>query len=54
VCDACFGNNNDCQQCGTRDHVFEGDQALDQFCNWLFDKSNKGSVAIAHNSKGYF
>ena len=35
------------------EHVFEGYRALDEFCQFLFDKKHEGYIAVAHNMKGF-
>jgi hypothetical protein len=33
--------------------LFEGENTVKEFCDWLFDGKKNGSIAIAHNSRGY-
>ncbi|KAG8173354.1 hypothetical protein JTE90_011604 [Oedothorax gibbosus] len=35
------------------ERVFKGYDALDKFCNFLFDKRHKGFTILAHNLKGF-
>ncbi len=39
--------------CGQNEWVFAGPNCRDEFCNWLFSEDNRGSIALAHNNKGY-
>ena len=39
------------------EHVFQGENTKDDFCEWLFQKENTVSIVIAHNFQcydGYF
>ena len=36
-----------------REVIFQGEETLSEFCNWLFSKQHIGITPIAHNSKGY-
>jgi len=56
VCDTCKSTPDaeSCPVCGAdRKLTFLGDNALDEFCNWLFVKKHRGMTAIAHNSRGF-
>lgn len=56
ICDACKTTPDieDCPGCGgDRKKLFRGDNALDEFCVWLFTPAHKGVTAIAHNSRGF-
>lgn len=56
VCDGClksFENELNDSVCKCVCKIFKGDGTVDQFCDWIFSKENKNSVAIAHNAKGY-
>ena len=33
--------------------VFSGANTRDEFCEWLFQEGNSGSVVLAHNFQGY-
>ncbi len=35
------------------EHVFRGENTKDNFCEWLFQKENAGSIVMAHNFQGY-
>ena len=35
------------------EHVFQGENTKDDFCQWLFQKENADSIVIAHNFQGY-
>ncbi len=58
VCNLCkekvrkreFGS---CSYCGQNEWIFEGLDCKEKFCRWLFSEPNRGSTAMAHNSKGY-
>ena len=54
VCDQCLGKpvNEPCVVCTDRKKVFTGENALDEFCSWLFTEPNKGDYAMAHNCRG--
>ena len=60
VCDVCrhrvFRPLDKCEGCGngmTLEQFWDGEEALDGFCRWLFSAGNKGCVALAHNASGY-
>lgn len=57
VCEHCADSpispESECSVCGKQEHVFFGDDARDQFCNWLFSVENKGTIVLAHNFRGY-
>ncbi len=42
-----------CEFCGPNEHIFKGVDCREKFCSWLFSEDNRGSTAMAHNSKGY-
>ncbi len=55
VCDKCYDTDilTPCPNCGNRrDLVFVGENALNQFCDWLFTPQNKDCYVIAHNYLG--
>jgi hypothetical protein len=35
------------------EHVFQGENTKDDFCEWLFQNENAGSIVMAHNFQGY-
>lgn len=47
--------NSPCDICGLNkeEKIFKGESCAEDFCEWLFDGSKKGSVVIAHNNRGY-
>ena len=59
ACDLCIDKPLDfhCSTCSEfeegREVIFQGEETLSEFCNWLFSKQHKGITAIAHNLKGY-
>lgn len=55
VCEKCCDQsfNDPCSNCKEKHKTFSGVICVDQFCQWLFSKQNKGAIAIAHNAKGY-
>ncbi|MCP4051778.1 MAG: hypothetical protein GY739_01730 [Mesoflavibacter sp.] len=56
VCDKCEENwkaDGWCSNCGDHEIVFEGDDCVENFCNWLFTDHFKGFVAMAHYAKSY-
>ena len=59
ACEICILEPLDfhCTTCSTfaegREVVFQGENTLSEFCNWLFSNQHKGITAIAHNFKGY-
>ena len=45
---------NFCENCiYNREVIFQGENTLDDFGEWLFARQNAGARVIAHNSKGY-
>jgi hypothetical protein len=32
---------------------FEGANIVEDFCDWVFDGTNRGAIAVAHNNRGY-
>jgi hypothetical protein len=38
---------------GRCEKLFEGETCVEEFCNWVFDGEKQGSIAVAHNSRGY-
>src|SRR5262249_1386886 len=51
-----YDNNERCDFCGIRKHVFTGEDALGLFCEYVFSlnlNSKLEVTAIAHNSSGY-
>lgn len=59
ACEACIRQSvkTPCLCCdqvpGPREVIFQGDETLSQFCEWLFDPIHVGTTAIAHNAQGY-
>lgn len=55
VCSVCceLPTLGPCDYCKENRQIFKGERCLDQFCEWLFKKSNKGAIALAHNAKAY-
>ena len=59
ACDLCIDKPLDfhCSTCSEfeegREVIFQGEETLSKFCNWLFSKQHKGITGIAHNLKGY-
>jgi len=57
MCDTCKSSPNaaTCLNCGDgRKVTFPGDDALDRFGAWLFNKENhNGWTAMAHNARGF-
>ena len=59
ACDLCINKPLDfhCSTCSEfeegREVIFQGEETLSEFCNWLFSKQHKGITAIARNFKGY-
>ena len=59
ACDLCIDKPLDfhCSTCiefeERRKVIFQGEETLSEFCNWLFSKQHKGITGIAHNLKGY-
>ena len=49
----CYYNSPCPDMCGKREYIFEGEGAMNEFGEWLFNESNSGTTVIAHNSKGY-
>ena len=39
--------------CGFREIIFQGDETLQRFGEWLFQEQHQNVMAIAHNLKGY-
>ena len=35
------------------EHVFQGENTKDDFCEWLFQKQNAHCIVMAHNMQGY-
>jgi hypothetical protein len=50
TCDTCHSAEEKCADCVQ--HIFEGMDALDSFCRWLFSEENRNTTALAHNGKG--
>ena len=42
-----------CHDEAENEHVFQGENTKDDFCEWLFQKENAGSIVIAHDFQGY-
>ena len=42
-----------CHDEAGNEHVFQGENTKDGFCEWLFQKENAGSIVIAHDFQGY-
>ena len=55
VCEMCINTsiNGHCDNCQDREFIFEGEDTLEKFCTWLFQKHNKGYTAICHNFANY-
>jgi hypothetical protein len=53
VCTLCMDANNLCDTCGVREHVFQGDNTVDTFCQWLFSEENYDTTILCHNFQGY-
>jgi hypothetical protein len=54
VCDACENEDESvkfCVCCGVRKILFIGANALNEFCEWLFEKKN--TIALAHNASRF-
>ena len=53
-CMACEDEEDDEAECGRckgkRRVIFRGDNCLNDFCEWLFSKENRGATALAHNA----
>jgi hypothetical protein len=53
-CAACeTTEEGECEQCGVRRHEWFGDDALTDFCKWLFTEENRDAVVLAHNFRAY-
>ena len=50
VCENC-NDDKPCKTCG--EFVFDGPNARDDFCKWLFSEDNEGTKVFCHNFKGY-
>ncbi len=44
---------SECENCGTNEMIFRGDDTVTEFCMWLFSECNYNSTAICHNFQGY-
>jgi len=55
ICDDCRHRDFEgvCGRCGISEHVFEGANCVNDFCQFLFKKSMRNTIAIAHNAKGF-
>jgi len=55
ICDDCRNRDFEgmCGRCGVPEHVFEGANCVNDFCQFLFNKFMKNTIAIAHNAKGF-
>ena len=53
VCTVCMDNDEECENCGQREHVFRGENTLEEFCQWLFAEDNYDSTVLCHNFQGY-
>jgi hypothetical protein len=42
-----------CENCGQREHVFRGEDTLNEFCQWLFSEENFQTTVLCHNFQGY-
>ena len=49
----CPSDNTAKLQPKTREWIFQGQNTLQDFCTWLFEKGNKGVTAIRHNFSNY-
>jgi len=44
ACEQCkddWSADNPCASCGQREYIFEGEDTLDKFCEWLFCEEHK-------------
>jgi len=55
ICDDCRNRDFEgvCGRCGIPEHVFEGENCVNDFCRFLFNKHMRNTIAIAHNAKGF-
>ena len=55
VCNKCMEVpiTEDGCSCGRQQLVFKGENTLQDFGDWLFGGTNKGSICIAHNAQAY-
>jgi hypothetical protein len=53
VCTICMDKDTECENCGKREHVFSGDDTVNEFCLWLFSEENYNSTVLCHNFQGY-
>ena len=53
VCTSCMDKIEECEDCGPREHVFNGESTLNDFCEWLFSEANYDSTVLCHNFQGY-
>jgi len=57
VCEGCWEKEltEDCEDCGPdRKGVFLGEDALEQFCQWLYSSSHRaGTLVFAHYGQGF-
>ncbi|XP_053382445.1 uncharacterized protein LOC128549547 isoform X1 [Mercenaria mercenaria] len=42
-----------CNDCYLRQHIFYGDNACFDFCQWLFTQGNSDTTVISHNGRGF-
>ena len=43
----------ECENCCEREHVFTGENTLNDFCYWLFSEENYNTTVLCHNFQGY-
>jgi len=55
ICDDCRKRDFEavCGRCGNPERIFEGEDCVNEFCRFLFNKNMKNTIAIAHNAKGF-
>ena len=58
VCDDCKGEKritpeSYCERCKQKELVFRGPEAIEDFCNYLFDREKGGCIVFAHNLSSF-
>ena len=53
VCTLCMDKEIECKNCCKREHVFSGENTLNDFCHWLFSEENYSTTVLCHNFQGY-
>jgi len=55
TCDMCRKRDFEaaCSHCGNQENVFKGEDCVQDFCKFLFNKKMENTTAIAHNSRGF-